>query len=309
MTESGQPAYKRDGFAGELLHLVPRSLVRAALTRPTVGQLAVTDCGYFPHAAFHRRSRPHGAAQSVLMVCTAGQGWVTVQDATHAVPAGHAVHIPAGEPHAYGAEPTDPWTIWWMHVAGAQEMNLGQLLGTSAERPVFPVYALERTVELFAEAISHLEHEDSMATLTAASGSAWHALTSLTVHPRGTRPHDPVERAKAYLAEHLDQPVTVADLAAEVNLSASHLAALFKRSTGAGPMGYQTLLRMRRARQLLDASDLPISAIAVAVGYADPAHFSRRFSQHHDQSPRQYRAGYRREVSTPSGKTAATRRH
>ncbi|MFV0430099.1 MAG: helix-turn-helix domain-containing protein [Arachnia sp.] len=290
---------KRDGFAGESLHLVPRSLIRSALNQPTLGQLVVTDCGYFPRAHSHGRTRHVGAAQSILMVCTSGRGWVRTLEAPVRVGPGSAVHIPAGVSHSYWAAPADPWTIWWVHLTGAQEPNLGALLGTTPERPVFEAHALQHTVELMSELISHLSQEDSLASLTGASGAAWHVLTTLVQRPPGGREHDPVERIKALLAERLDQPVTVAELAAAVSLSPSHVAALFKEATGSGPMGYLALLRMRRARELLDSTDQPIAAIGAAVGYSDPAHFSRRFSQHHDQTPRQYRAGYRREVPTP----------
>lgn len=285
--------FKRDGFEGERLHIVPRSMVRAALEQPVIGELVVTDCGFFPSARFHRRSRSAGAGESVVIVCTSGRGWVHLGAATHAVPAGHAAHLPAGAPHAYGADPSDPWSIWWMHITGRQEPSLPVLLGTSPERPVLVVDALEHTVELFSEVVEHVEQDDTLLTLGAASGAAWHALTTLALRRESFRADDPVERVKAHLAEHLDEATTIAQLAASVNLSPSHLAALFKTATGSGPIGYLALLRMRRARHLLDSTDLPIAVVASAVGYPDAAYFSRRFSQHHDLSPRQYREAYR----------------
>jgi transcriptional regulator GlxA family with amidase domain len=54
-------------------------------------------------------------------------------------------------------------------------------------------------------------------------------------------------------------------------------------------MAYRTLMRMQRARMLLDTSDKPILAIAREVGYEDPAYFSRRFAELHELGPRDYR--------------------
>ncbi len=54
-------------------------------------------------------------------------------------------------------------------------------------------------------------------------------------------------------------------------------------------MQYRTLLRMQRARELLDTSDKPVATIAREVGYDDAAHFSCRFSTLHQVSPRAYR--------------------
>lgn len=40
-------AFKRAGFPGQKLHVVGRSVMRAALTEPVTSQILVTDCGYF----------------------------------------------------------------------------------------------------------------------------------------------------------------------------------------------------------------------------------------------------------------------
>ena len=48
-------------------------------------------------------------------------------------------------------------------------------------------------------------------------------------------------------------------------------------------------VRMRHARALLDAGELPIRRIAVAVGYPQPAQFAKSFRRHHGFPPSQYR--------------------
>ena len=48
-------------------------------------------------------------------------------------------------------------------------------------------------------------------------------------------------------------------------------------------------LRMQRAAQLLDATDETVAAIAAAVGYPNPFHFSRSFKSYMGASPRRYR--------------------
>ncbi|MGC4154450.1 MAG: AraC family transcriptional regulator [Propionicimonas sp.] len=268
---------------------MPRSIIGAALAAPITSQLLVTDCGYFPRADAHRRVRPHGAGQTVLLLCSQGSGWAEVEGVRHRIGPRQALIVPRRAPHAYGADSVDPWTIWWLHLTGAQVPELLAATKATRQRPVIPVPALARCTALIEEAIEHLEQDETLARLRAASGAAWHLLTVLAEPRTGQEGDDPIERIREHLAAELGRPLSIADVAAEVNLSPSHLTALFTARTGCAPMRYRTLLRMQRARELLDNSDKPIAAIAHEVGYDDAAHFSRRFASLHQVSPRAYR--------------------
>ncbi|MEN0070612.1 MAG: AraC family transcriptional regulator [Propionicimonas sp.] len=98
-----------------------------------------------------------------------------------------------------------------------------------------------------------------------------------------------VERVRDRLTEDLSAQLSLTELAAGVGLSPSYLTAVFKAHTGYSPMQYRTLLRMQRARELLDTSDRSIAEVAREVGYDDVAYFSRRFSSLHELGPRAYR--------------------
>ena len=98
-------------------------------------------------------------------------------------------------------------------------------------------------------------------------------------------PGSPIERAIEYLAARTDRTIALADVAAAVQVSPSHLSALFQRATGGGVLAYHTSLKMAVARNLLDTTDISIRQVASAVGYGDQLYFSRQFRQHHGQSP------------------------
>jgi AraC family transcriptional regulator len=84
----------------------------------------------------------------------------------------------------------------------------------------------------------------------------------------------------SYIEEHMGEPIRLAELAAIAHISRFQFTRLFKRSTGLSPMAYVERSRIQRARDLLKMADLPLSEIALAVGFADQSHFTRRFHRH-----------------------------
>jgi AraC-like DNA-binding protein/quercetin dioxygenase-like cupin family protein len=91
------------------------------------------------------------------------------------------------------------------------------------------------------------------------------------------------------LDKRLDQPVTLAELAARSGFSAQHLNRVFRKSLGVTPLQYLMRTRMERAALLLREDSMTIRAIGRQLGFEDPYYFSRVFSQHFGQSPQQYR--------------------
>jgi transcriptional regulator GlxA family with amidase domain len=102
-----------------------------------------------------------------------------------------------------------------------------------------------------------------------------------------------VERSIAYMADHINQPLQVATLAAMANVSPSHFFALFKKRTGCPPMDYFTRLRMRHASRLLESTPASVKEVAAALGYDDPFYFSRVFKSVHQVPPSRYRTARR----------------
>jgi AraC family transcriptional regulator, arabinose operon regulatory protein len=285
-------AHRREGFPGQRMRVLPRPLVVSALSSPPMSQLLVTDVGYFPRASTHGRARKHGAAQHVVIVCAAGRGTCTLPSGVHQVRAGQALAIPAGLPHRYEADADEPWTIWWMHLVGQQVPSLLAAIGATPEQPVFGLGDPARVVSLIDTIIRRMERDETMATLLASSGAAWHAMALLAADRRtiSRQQSDPIEATIEHLRANVSTRISLADLAGMAGLSVSHYSALFRRATGYGALEYQTRLRMGTARELLDTTDRPIASIAAQVGYSDSLYFSRQFRRIHGTSPTEYRS-------------------
>lgn len=290
--ETTTAAHLREGFPGQRMRVLPRPLVAHALREPVTSQILVTDAGYFPRAASHGRSRPQGSAQHVVIVCAAGRGTCHLPSGTHPVRAGQAVVVEAGTAHRYEADPDEPWTIWWMHVIGSSVPALFSAIGVTEARPVLGLADPTRVVQLIDTVLRRMERDETMSSLVAASGAAWHALSLLAADRRTVRSGDtdPIEATLEHLRSNVSTRVSVAALAGMAGLSASHFSARFRRATGYGALEYQTRLRMGAARELLDTTDRTITSIAQEVGYTDPLYFSRHFHRIHGTSPSEYRS-------------------
>ncbi len=92
-----------------------------------------------------------------------------------------------------------------------------------------------------------------------------------------------------FVDEHMGERVAVADMANMANLSLSRFHVFFKEHMGESPMEYIKRVRLERSRQLLATTDWPIYAVAEAVGFASPFHFSRAFKAQVGMNPSHYR--------------------
>ena len=92
-----------------------------------------------------------------------------------------------------------------------------------------------------------------------------------------------------WLQEHLNEPVTVEELASRSAMSPRTFARRFLASTGTTP--YQWLLRQRiqLAQRLLEMTDLPIDSVAETSGFSTAANLRKHFSRTVHTSPQAYR--------------------
>ncbi|RXZ68631.1 AraC family transcriptional regulator [Agromyces albus] len=283
-----------DGFPGQRLFVLPRPTVRAALQRPGTAHLVVTDCGYFPEARAHGMTRTSGIDQAIVIACTKGQGWCVIEGVQHTVHAGQVMIIQPGVPHSYGADPDDPWTLWWLHIAGRDLLEFLRAAGMTPAAPVRGVSDIYRVVALVEEVVHWMGEDSTWENLVAASGAAWHLMALLSANRQlSGNGASTVEGARDYLRNHLEERVSVNDLAAMASLSTSHFAVLFREHVGMAVLQYQTQLRMARARELLDTTDKDVADIAEEVGYQDSFYFSRLFRKVHGVPPRTYRAQHK----------------
>jgi len=81
--------------------------------------------------------------------------------------------------------------------------------------------------------------------------------------------------AQKYIDENYHNPLSLEEVANYVYLSPYYFSHMFKKEVGMTFVEYLTEKRIRKAQQLLMTTDLPISDIAMSVGYPDPNYFGK----------------------------------
>ena len=108
---------------------------------------------------------------------------------------------------------------------------------------------------------------------------------------RGTNRECDVEIARIAetIAANPGEAFSVAELAAKSSISKTHFINRFRKATGLPPLKFQNECRIRKAKELLRTTDLPIADIAMQVGFCSHQHFSDMFARHVGTPPSLWR--------------------
>lgn len=266
-------------------------------------------------------TRPTGAPSWVMMWTLAGAGVVEQGGAEIRAEPGTLVILGARGGHRYGVDSSARhWVNWWAHfqprapwLSGLRPFQVAPRayrVGpvAAAARPAVldawrrlhaylrwpgdgelppqpaqdatsarPVVATDRRVR--ALGLTTLEEILTLATFAAGSTSDQRADVDARLR-----------RVLAHIAADPGAAYTVHSLARVAALSPSRLSHLFRAQVGRSPMRAVRAARLAHAARLLDATDLSVTQVAHAAGFASPFHFSRVFAAEWGTAPSRYRA-------------------
>lgn len=104
----------------------------------------------------------------------------------------------------------------------------------------------------------------------------------------------PLNSAITFVEQHLNQPVTVQEMAEIAGYHPSHFAKLFQKRLGITPLQFILRQKTNRAIELLTCTSLPVSSIAESLGFANQFYFSSSFKKQTGMTPSEYRNIYLR---------------
>jgi transcriptional regulator GlxA family with amidase domain len=103
---------------------------------------------------------------------------------------------------------------------------------------------------------------------------------------------EPLRELQAWVIEHLDETLTVPELAARVHMSERNFARAFRAETGLTPAAYVEVARVERARRELETTDLAVDAVAARCGFGTVETMRRAFHRRVGVNPAAYRARF-----------------
>ncbi|WP_308298840.1 AraC family transcriptional regulator [Streptomyces sp. GESEQ-35] len=233
---------------------------------------------------------PHAHEEFTVGVCVGGEEVIDYRGGRIRPSPGSIVVLAPGEPHTGGPVASDGYAYRALY---AEPTLLTE--GTSGGIPHFREPLLDDP-EL--AAALHAAHTDLSACpdpLEAESRLPW-LLTALARRHSTARPTedalpgaDHIARTvRDRLADELQTPPSLAELAAELDLSRYQLLRAFRTTMGMPPYAWLAQHRVHRARRLLECGLRP-AEVAGMVGFADQAHLTRWFRRVLGVTPAAYR--------------------
>lgn len=183
--------------------------------------------------------------------------------------------------------------VYWTHFE----------LGASSDKPVlhqieFPVYVKipepERTERIFEELFEYpapvslgypLKYTGLMYQLTA----QFFELCQEKAQMHSSETSELMKQAAEYICAHLDQNLTVKDLAGQAGLNPRYFIKVFQETFQETPIRFMLNQRDQRARNLLEHSDMSVKEISYSLGFSNQNYFSVFFKKRSGYSPSEYR--------------------
>ena len=240
--------------------------------------------------AAHRHARLH----QILLIENGG-GQATLEGRRHALRPMRVVNVPVGHVHGFSFK---PGTQGWVVTVAAEMLDevltpSEGLRGVLAQSAVLRGTPQMRTTmrQIFAEfagrrfARAHILRALSAALI----GLVARELAAGSRVMAGAVKSDLFQRFEALLEQHFLRHWTVSDYAAALSVTPTHLSRLTRIATGHAASHLILERVIREARRNLVYTNLPVSTIAYALGFNDPAYFSRLFSGATGLSPKSFR--------------------
>ena len=286
----------KHGFEGERFLIVPYQYIATMQKDQLFGDMFIQSLGHFSNAQYHYIDRPNGRNEYIFIYCISGTGWVCINGKRHTLIENQFIIISPGVPHSYGADDVKPWSIYWLHFMGEK----AGLFAEGFEQPVTVAPSetsrIEERFNLFEEMYSVLNDGFSYDNLCYANLCLMHFLGTFkfmkpyqVVKKKAEYSSTAINVAVYYMHEHINNKITIKELANFLNYSESYFFRIFMRETGYSPIEYFNRIKINKSCEYLSNTNMKVVQISRILGFNDQYYFSRTFTHIMGISPINYR--------------------
>ena len=211
---------------------------------------------------------------------------------------GHSIFVPAGQPSYWRGEASETdETMLYIHlnpelvrqVAETSELAQIDLVNCFSKHDLrLHQIAMLLLSELKSDGIMGQLYVESLTQVLIIHLLRHYSTSTQNIAPkhRGLTTSQ-VRQAIDYVQAHLDQDLSLAEIAAAISISPTYFSRLFKRATGSSPHQYVIQQRVERAKVLLKTTDLAIANVALQVGFSSQSHLTQHFKRLTGVTPKQ----------------------
>lgn len=195
-----------------------------------------------------------------------------------------------GEWHRYKPLKKSGWTEHWVGFSGKMADVFMKEYFFRKENPIANKFNNQLVSKLF-KTLHQLVEEEPYGFQRTASGICIQLMTEFcnTQHGSELKHASPVSRAKHIMNEKIDEEIDFTTLAENLGISYSKFRSDFKRQTGLPPLQYFLLLKIEKAKSLLQNTQRSSKQIAYSLGFESDFYFCRLFKMKAGLTPKKYR--------------------
>lgn len=266
----------------------------------TSSQFERSNLIYLQEVGMLKAIRPYttgrqGLASFLFFIVLNGSGKFIYDDVSYTLNTGDCVFIDCRKKYSQLCG-EDPWTLKWVHF---NSVTMGAVYEKYIERGGKPVFHSEygSDYQELLNQIYLLAGEYNFVVNMELAEKLSSLLVMLTKETRtavdGKRTVGGklnLDQVRKYLENHYCESISLDCLAEQFYIDKYYLTKIFKAQYDATINNYLNQIRIRKAKELLRFSDLPIEKIGENVGIPEPNYFARVFKKIEGISPSAYRA-------------------
>ena len=227
-----------------------------------------------------------------------GSFQLTMNGRTVEIKKNQLVIVPEGTYHSYQLT-SNSIKLYWCHFNSAVNgVNIFETYKIEDSGFFFDIKDIGGTEKLFKEMLLD-ETEKSGAALVMYKHAKLMELLSICIENSMQKDREESFEKEEfsdiikYMYAHIDENLQVEHLAEMAHFHPNYFIRAFKQKFGASPIRFFNQLKLERAKELLQNTDKPMSAIALEIGINDMSYFSRFVKQQTGLSPSEYRNIYK----------------